>query len=125
MFFVSFKSSRFNFDIEVANQFYDYLKDEEDEEAAENFPYENRARVVFSMGYGPIKGGLSYLDSNYANQQQIDADTIARYSLFGSFTAFMFEVGAFVSYGADTQSLEELNNEINLFQIGGNFKMDL
>ena len=89
------------------------------------FPLENRARIIFAMSFGDITGGLSYLDSNYATQDKISADTIARYMLFSKYQILYMEAGLFASYGVDKQSLNELNNDVKLLQFGGSFSVDI
>ena len=51
----------------------------------EKFSLENRARVEVAISFDEITGGFIYLDSNYANQENINADTIARYTQAGCY----------------------------------------
>ena len=66
-----------------------------------------QARIIFAMSFSTA-GGLSYLDSNYATQDKISTDTIARYMLFSKYPILYMEAGLFASYGVDKQSLNEL-----------------
>ena len=82
-FFINFKHKSNNFYIEVTNQLYTML--DETKEDDDKFPLENRARIIFAMSFTDITAGLSYLDANYATQEKINADTIARYMIFSKY----------------------------------------
>ena len=121
MFFVNFTNKSYDFKIEVANLLYSHLN----EELKEDFAYEDRARVLFSAKKNLITIGASFLDSSYSKQEKINASSIARYGLFSSLDLLWLEAGVFASYGADTQSLEETNNKLSVFQVGANLKWQI